>query len=92
MIRHDDLSQGQLFKHFKTRFIALAGNRKLKIYGQLHCVSGKRMKKVNRVFFVNEAEAIASGFRPCGRCMNIKYQRWKLSKKRVEKALLNLQF
>jgi methylphosphotriester-DNA--protein-cysteine methyltransferase len=35
------------------------------------------MKKENRIFFNSEEEAIANGYRPCGICMNQKYQNWK---------------
>lgn len=54
-----------------------AGNRHLKIYGTLHCKSGKRMKKENRVFFQSEKEAMEAGYRPCGHCMNSAYKKWK---------------
>ncbi len=57
--------------------IVLAGNKKLKIYGTLRCVSGKRMLPANRVFFASEQEAIAAGFRPCGHCLREKYLAWK---------------
>jgi len=56
--------------------VILAGNRRLKIYGLLSCASGKRLKTSHRVFFLNEAEAINEGFRPCGACMKQKYQQW----------------
>jgi methylphosphotriester-DNA--protein-cysteine methyltransferase len=59
--------------------IRLGGNLKLKIYGTLNCSSGKRMKTENRVFFQNEIEAIANGFRPCGHCMRKKYIEWKIN-------------
>ena len=49
--------------------IRFGGNRKLKIYGTLQCSSGKRMKTVNRVFFVSEDEALSMGYRACKRCM-----------------------
>jgi len=39
------------------------------------------MKRENRVFFRNESEAIASGFRPCASCMKKEYTRWKLKHK-----------
>ena len=68
MIRHSELNQS-LLKLVRKGEIKLAGNAKLKIYGSLHCRSGKRMKKENRVFFTSEAEAIQNGFRPCGNCM-----------------------
>jgi hypothetical protein len=49
--------------------VTLAGNKKLKIYGTLHCKSGKRMKIENRVFFASEKEAIAHNYRPCKHCL-----------------------
>ena len=61
----------------KNDEIALGGNQKLKIYGTLSCASGKRMQAENRVFFKDEEEAIAFGFRPCGHCLREKYVLWK---------------
>ncbi|WP_235528591.1 Ada metal-binding domain-containing protein [Pedobacter sp. Leaf194] len=60
----------------KNKKICFAGNRRLKIYGNLNCKSGKRMKMENRVFFATESDAIAHGFRPCGNCLKQKYKRW----------------
>jgi len=71
MILHKELNQS-LKRLIHQGEIKFAGNAKLKIYGTLHCQSGKRMKKENRVFFKNEAEAISNGFRPCGNCMRRK--------------------
>jgi len=68
MIRHKELNHS-LFSLIRKEQVKFAGNTKLKIYGTLSCYSGKRMKKENRVFFESEAEAISSGFRPCGNCM-----------------------
>lgn len=62
-----------LFTKIKNKQIALAGNKKLKIYGTLDCRSGKRMKKENRIFFFSEDEARQSGYRPCGNCLKIRY-------------------
>lgn len=59
------------------RQITMAGNRNLKIYGQLSCGSGKRMKRTNRVFFADERDALAHGYRPCGHCMREAYLKWK---------------
>jgi methylphosphotriester-DNA--protein-cysteine methyltransferase len=61
----------------RKKEISLAGNRKPKIYGLLSCRSGKRMKKVNRIFFVSEQAAIAIGYRPCAHCMHDSYHEWK---------------
>lgn len=57
--------------------VTLAGYSKGKIYGLLSCKSGKRMNAENRVFFKNEQEAKASGYRPCGTCMRAAYRLWK---------------
>ena len=51
----------------------MAGNSHLKIYGTLHCKSGRRLKNENRVFFYSEDEAIDKGYRPCGHCMRKKF-------------------
>ncbi len=56
--------------------VRLGGNQRLRIYGSLRCKSGMRMKKENRVFFRDEEEAIAQGYRPCGHCMKVAYQDW----------------
>lgn len=56
--------------------ISLGGYIKNRIYGTLHCASGKRMKLSNRVFFKDETEALAHGYRPCAHCMPEKYKRW----------------
>lgn len=68
-----------LLSLIKNRKILWAGNSTLKIYGKLNCKSGKRMKIQNRVFFQNEQEAKALGFRPCGHCMRLEYLEWKMS-------------
>jgi methylphosphotriester-DNA--protein-cysteine methyltransferase len=51
------------------------GNKRARIYGRLDCPSALRAIKRgptyqrHRVFFADEASAIAAGFRPCARCM-----------------------
>ena len=45
-----------------------AGWRHGKIFGRLDCKSGMRMKKGNRVFFLNWDDAVAAGYRPCKNC------------------------
>jgi methylphosphotriester-DNA--protein-cysteine methyltransferase len=74
MIRHNDITDEELRRQIKHEQIAFAGNIRLKIYGKLHCRSGKRMKKENRVFFINEGEAIENNFRACKHCMRNRYQ------------------
>ncbi|MGE5109023.1 MAG: Ada metal-binding domain-containing protein [Sphingobacteriales bacterium] len=77
MIRHNNISNIALRKLIRQQKLMLGGNEKLKIYGVLHCRSGKRMKRENRVFFTSEKEAIINGYRPCGNCMKKEYSAWK---------------
>lgn len=77
MIRHSEISDKDLRNKIKQGEIRFGGNRKLKIYGTLSCVSGKKMKRENRVFFITEKEALQNNYRPCGHCMKDQYQKWK---------------
>lgn len=81
MILHQHINKRDLRLKIRKGEILLAGNLKLKIYGLLDCRSGKRMKRGNRVFFVDEQEASANGFRPCGHCMAHRYREWKMNGK-----------
>lgn len=55
----------------------------MKIYGRLDCESAKRAVAAgntyqkHRVFFADEATAIAAGYRPCGKCMREQYNAWR---------------
>jgi len=58
------------------------GHRGRKLYGRLDCraalqaiARGGYVK--HRVFFADEATAIANGYRPCGVCMRKEYAAWK---------------
>ena len=60
----------------------VGGHRRLRIYGRLDCrsaishlVRGDYAR--HRVFFADEAAAIAAGFRPCARCLSERYRIWK---------------
>lgn len=77
MIRHLNLKDKELAELIKERNIQFGGNNKLKIYGTLHCKSGKRMKQENRVFFSSTDDAKDNGFRPCAHCMKNDYLKWK---------------
>jgi hypothetical protein len=59
----------------------LGGNRVSKIYGRLDCASAIRALPrgyaKRRVFFTDEATAVAAGYRPCAVCMREAYRRWK---------------
>ena len=60
----------------------LGGHRRSKVYGRLDCAGALRWiakgKYVrHRVFFADEATAVAAGYRPCARCMPERYREWK---------------
>jgi methylphosphotriester-DNA--protein-cysteine methyltransferase len=60
----------------------LGGHHKQRLYGRLDCPTALRYVakgtyQKNRVFFADEATAIAAGYRPCSRCMPLQYARWK---------------
>jgi len=63
---------------------AFGGNRRRKIYGRLDCPSALRALSrgyaERRVFFRDEAAAIAAGYRPCARCLPGRYRSWKRSR------------
>ncbi|WP_343622736.1 Ada metal-binding domain-containing protein [Flavobacterium lindanitolerans] len=77
MIAHEHITDTLLRRKIIRKEILLGGNKKLKIYGNLHCQSGKRMLRKNRVFFISEEEALRNGYRPCGHCLSEKYKIWK---------------
>lgn len=60
----------------------LGGHRRNRIYGRLDCpvalralARGGYVKQ--RVFFHDEADAIAAGYRPCAACLAERYAQWK---------------
>jgi hypothetical protein len=60
----------------------LGGHRKSRIYGTLDCKGAARWIArghyvKQRVFFADEATAIAAEFRPCANCLPEKYKEWK---------------
>ena len=63
------------------------GNTRMKIYGRLDCpsalraISRGRTYAQYRVFFADEATAIATGFRPCAVCLRAAYDKWKANTK-----------
>jgi len=77
MIKQTWITPIQLRGLIRSGTMTFAGNQCLKIYGTLHCPSGKRMKRDHRVFFADAAAALADGYRPCGHCMKEKYRVWR---------------
>lgn len=62
---------------------ALGGHRRGRLYGRLDCPSALRAVArgpyaTHRVFFPDEATAIAAGYRPCAVCLPAQYARWKV--------------
>ena len=60
----------------------LGGHRRGKLYGRLDCPSALRAIRrggyvQHRVFFADEATAVAAGYRPCGACLPVEYAVWK---------------
>jgi methylated-DNA-[protein]-cysteine S-methyltransferase len=60
----------------------LGGHRRQKGYGRLDCPSALRWiakghYTAHRVFFADEATAMAAGYRPCAVCMPERYREWK---------------
>ena len=86
MIRHPALGPTpfarlrKLVGLIRSGAVILGGNGPGRIYGRLDCRAGKRLKPKNRVFFQNEGEAIAQGFRPCGMCLPDEYRAWRESR------------
>jgi hypothetical protein len=55
------------------------------VYGRLDCPVAlswirRGSSMPHRVFFADEAIAIAAGYRSCGACMREEYRRWKLAR------------
>jgi Metal binding domain of Ada len=58
---------------------AFGGYRVKKIYGRLDCwaaIARLPNYSKSRVFFLDEATAIAAGYRPCAKCMKNRYDEW----------------
>jgi methylated-DNA-[protein]-cysteine S-methyltransferase len=60
----------------------LGGHRGNRVYGRLDCAGARRWIAKGhyvgqRVFFADEATAIAAGYRPCARCLGERYAAWK---------------
>jgi hypothetical protein len=77
MYEHSKLDRDEVRRLIAAGEIRLGGHKGYRIYGRLDCKGGKRMHVVNRVFFLDESEAISQGYRPCGNCMREAYQQWK---------------
>lgn len=73
-------ANGKKYESFEKGTVG--GHKGLKIYGRLDCPSALRyiakgQYTKQRVFFKDEATAIAAGYRPCAVCMPKEYALWK---------------
>ena len=62
----------------------LGGHRRGRRYGRLDCPAALRALArggyvAQRVFFADEATAIAAGYRPCAVCLPAAYAAWRAS-------------
>jgi methylphosphotriester-DNA--protein-cysteine methyltransferase len=60
----------------------LGGHARTKVYGTMDCpvalsLLRRGFQPRHRVFFADEASAIAAGYRPCGACMRERYREWR---------------
>ena len=60
----------------------LGGHRRTRVYGRLDCPGALRWIArghyvAHRVFFADEATALAAGYRPCGTCLRDRHREWK---------------
>lgn len=68
--------------HESPRPGTLGGHRRGRLYGRLDCPAALRAIArggyvEHRVFFADEATAVAAGYRPCAVCLPERYARWK---------------
>ena len=66
----------------------LGGHRRNRVYGRLDCAGALRWIAKghyvrHRVFFADEAIAIAAGYRPCARCLPREYAAWQAEARRA---------
>ena len=74
----------------------LGGHRGAKGYGRMDCRSAllwiaKGYYVKHRVFFADEAAAIAAGYRPCATCMKDRYPIWKQAAARTSTRMQALK-
>jgi hypothetical protein len=63
----------------------VGGHRRSRIYGRLDCPSARRAIARGgyigeRVFFADEATAVAAGYRPCAVCLPERYAAWQATR------------
>jgi methylated-DNA-[protein]-cysteine S-methyltransferase len=81
-MRHYTLIGTDGAPHASTTPGTLGGHRGSRIYGRLDCPGAARAIArggyvAHRVFFADEAAAVAAGYRPCAVCLPERYASWK---------------
>ena len=71
-------ADGKRYQSTQEGVLGGYSNGRRKWYGRLDCQSALGFIKKGgyvqyRVFFADEATAVAAGFRPCGKCMRAEY-------------------
>lgn len=66
----------------RTQPGTFGGNARGKLYGRLDCPAARRALAQggyapHRVFFPDEATAVAAGYRPCAACLPVPYAAWR---------------
>ncbi|OLL20693.1 MULTISPECIES: Ada metal-binding domain-containing protein [unclassified Rhodococcus (in: high G+C Gram-positive bacteria)] len=61
---------------------SVGGHRRGRIYGRLDCRAALRAIARggyvrDRVFFADESDAVAAGYRPCAVCLPGRYREWQ---------------
>lgn len=69
----------------------LGGHKGGKLYGRLDCRAARQAVArggyvQHRVFFLDEAMAVAAGYRPCAVCMPAQYAAWKANQPKNKAA------
>lgn len=69
----------------------LGGHKGGNLYGRLDCRAARQAIArggyvQHRVFFLDEATAVAAGYRPCAVCMPAQYAAWKASQPKNKAA------
>lgn len=74
-------------RHTSSTPGSIGGYRKERRYGRLDCKAARHalehgaLYAQQRVFFADEATAIAAGYRPCAVCMPAEYKAFKSGKR-----------
>jgi Metal binding domain of Ada len=69
---HDSATEGTLGGHKRSKIYG-----RLDFPGALRAIARGNTYQKSRVFFADEATAVAAGYRPCAVCLRDAYKRWR---------------